>query len=61
MFNEHMRERRPATKINGGNEENKYRMILKELGIRKPKNEPLNDQDLRIVFIHMQEELFVGS
>ena len=61
MFNKHMKDRTHATKINGGNEENKYREILKELGIKKPDNEPLNDQDMRIVFIRMQEDLFVGS
>lgn len=61
MFNRHMKDRIHATKINGGNEENKYREILKELGIRKPENEPLNDQDLRRVFLYMQEDLFVGS
>ncbi len=61
MFNEHTKGRMHATKVNGGNEEGKYREILRELGIRKPENEPLNEQDLRIVFIRLQEDLFVGS
>ncbi len=38
-----------------------YRKILKELGIGKPEWEPLTDEDLRAIFIYMQESMFVGS
>lgn len=42
-------------------EDKKYREILKELGFEKPKGEPLTEQELRQIFISMQEDLFIGS
>jgi len=38
-----------------------YRKVLKELGFEKPEDEPLTAQELRQIYIHMQEDLFVGS
>ena len=37
------------------------REILKELGLKKPKDEPLTQEEWRQAFVYMQEELFVGS
>lgn len=61
MLNKHTRGRAIVADKNGGIEESKYRNILKELGIKKPDNEPLSAQELRRVFIHLQEDLFIGS
>ena len=38
-----------------------YREILKELEIEKPDDEPLTKEELRKVFVYMQEDLCIGS
>ncbi len=48
--------------VNGGtNKEKEYRKELKELEIEKSEDEPLTEQELRRIFICMQESLFAGS
>ena len=37
-----------------------YRKVLKELGFEKPEEEPLTEQELRQVFIYMQEDSLIG-
>jgi hypothetical protein len=64
MPKESMRNRVRATRIIGGNadkeEEDKYREVLREHGINKHRSEILTKEDLRQVFIYMQEDMFVG-
>lgn len=45
---------------NAGNEEDKYRQILEEHGIKKQRNETLTKEDLRLVFTYMQEDTCIG-
>ncbi len=37
-----------------------YRKVLKDLGVEKPKDEPLTSFEFGWIFIRMQESLFVG-
>jgi uncharacterized metal-binding protein len=63
MHNGNMKNRVQSTHINGGNadsEEDRYREILKEHGIKKQRNEILTEEDLRLIFVYMQEDTCVG-
>ena len=63
MRNGSMKNRVQSTHIIGGNvnnEEDKYREILREHGIKKQRNETLTKEDLRLIFVYMQEDACVG-
>lgn len=63
MRNGSMKNRVHDVHTIGGNadsEEDKYREILREHGIKKQRNETLTKEDLRLIFIYMQEDTCVG-
>ena len=62
MFNNgiHKKENIDAAHM-GRDPEKGYREILKELEIEKPDDEPLTKEELRKVFVYMQEDLCMGS
>ncbi len=63
MHNGNVKNRVQDTHVIGGNadsEEDRYREILKEHGIEKQRNESLTREDLRLIFVYMQEDTCVG-
>lgn len=63
MRNGNMKNRVQGVHTIGGNadgEEDKYREILREHGIKKQRNETLTKEDLRLIFVYMQEDNCVG-
>jgi len=63
MRNGSMKNGVQSAHIIGGNadgEEDKYREILREHGIKKQRNERLTKEDLRLIFVYMQEDTCVG-
>ena len=62
MHNGSMKNRVHSTHVGGnaGSEEDKYRQILEEHGIKKQRNETLTREDLRLVFTYMQEDTCIG-
>lgn len=45
----------------GINKDEEYRNVLKELGIKKSKEEPITKDELAYIFMHSQEAFGMGS
>jgi len=63
MRNGSMKNRVQNVHTIGGNansEEDRYRQILEEHGIKKQRNERLTREDLRLIFVYTQEDTCFG-